>query len=120
MSQVVSTANHSLYSSASGKSSSADPCIRGENMISYRYHFSWEGMMNEQKRSTSVVAPVGHQGARIEIQQRQAAMINGWLGVAALFGLAGALYAAVATQAGGWAISLPIIAFVLIASSLVT
>jgi regulator of protease activity HflC (stomatin/prohibitin superfamily) len=76
--------------------------------------------MSEQKRSTSVVEPVGHQGARVEIQQRQAAMITGWLGVAALFGLAGATYAAIVTQAGGWAIALPIIAFVLVASSLVT
>src|SRR5579872_5141534 len=75
--------------------------------------------MSEQKRHTSVVEPVGRQGARVEIQQRQAAMITGWLGVAALFGLAGATYAAIQTQAGGWAIALPIIAFVLIASSLV-
>jgi len=66
-----------------------------------------------------VVEPVGRQGARVEIQQRQAAMITGWLGVAALFGLAGATYAAVQTQAGGWAIGLPIIAFGLVASSIV-
>jgi regulator of protease activity HflC (stomatin/prohibitin superfamily) len=75
--------------------------------------------MSKQQRPTSVVEPVGHQGARVQIQQRQAAMITGWLGVVALFGLAGATYAAVQTQAGGWAIALPIIAFILIASSLV-
>ena len=72
--------------------------------------------MSEQKHPASVV---GRQGARVEIQQRQAAMITGWLGVAALFGLAGATYAAVQTQAGGWAIGLPIIAFGLVASSIV-
>jgi regulator of protease activity HflC (stomatin/prohibitin superfamily) len=75
--------------------------------------------MSEQKRSTSVVKPVGRQGAGVEIQQRQAAMISGWLGVAALFGLAGASYAAIQTQAEGWAIAVPIIAFCLVASSIV-
>jgi len=75
--------------------------------------------MSEQERPPSVVEPVGHHGARVAIQQRQAAMITGWLGVAALFGLAGATYAAIVTQVGGWAIALPILAFGLIASSLV-
>jgi regulator of protease activity HflC (stomatin/prohibitin superfamily) len=75
--------------------------------------------MSEQERPTSMVEPVGHQGASVEIQQRQAAMITGWLGVAALFGLAGATYVAIQTQAGVWAIVLPIIAFSLVASSIV-
>ena len=75
--------------------------------------------MSEQEHPTAVVEPVGRQGARVEIQQRQAVMITGWLGVAALFGLAAATYAAIQTQAGGWAISLPIIAFCLVASSIV-
>src|SRR2546421_6688575 len=75
--------------------------------------------MSEQEHPTSVVEPVGRQGARVEIQQRQAAMITGWLGVAALFGLAAVTYAAIQTQAGGWAISLPIIAFCLVASTIV-
>src|SRR5215467_13944221 len=75
--------------------------------------------MSKQEQPTLVIEPVGREGASVKIQQRQAAMITGWLGVAALFGLAGATYAAVQTQAGGWAICLPIIAFVLVASSLV-
>ena len=75
--------------------------------------------MSKQEQPTLVVEPVGRQGTRVEIQQRQAAMITGWLGVAALFGLAAATYAAVQTQAGGWVISLPIIAFVLVASTIV-
>ncbi len=76
--------------------------------------------MSEQEEPTSVVEPVGHQGARVEIQQRQVAMITGWLGVAAVFGLAGATYAAIQAHAGVWAIALPIIAFGLIATSIVT
>lgn len=75
--------------------------------------------MSEQEHPTSVVEPVGRQGARVEIQQRQAPMITGWLGVAVLFGLAAATYAAIQTQAGGWVISLAIIAFCLVASSIV-
>src|SRR5215467_4437767 len=75
--------------------------------------------MSKQEQPTSVVEPVGRQGASVKIQQRQAAMITGWLGVAALFGLAGATYSAIQTQAGGWAIGLPIIAFGLVASSIV-
>src|SRR6266699_3850400 len=75
--------------------------------------------MSEQEHPTSVGEPVGRQGARVEIQQRQAAMISGWLGVAVLFGLAAATYAAIQTQAGGWVLSLPIIAFCLVASTIV-
>ena len=75
--------------------------------------------MSEQKRSPSVVEPVGHQGASVEIQQRKAAMISGWLGVVALFGLVGATYAAIQAQADGWVIALPIIAIGLIATSIV-
>ncbi len=75
--------------------------------------------MSEQERLTSVVEPVGRQRVGVEIQQRQAAMVTGWLGVVVLFGLAGATDAAVQTQAGGWAIALPIIAFCLVASSIV-
>src|SRR5579884_574739 len=75
--------------------------------------------MSKQEQPTPVVEPVGRQGTRVEIQQRQAAMITGWLGVAALFGLAAATYAAVQTRAGGWAVALPIIAFGLVASSFV-
>src|SRR5262252_2667870 len=75
--------------------------------------------MSEQKGPISVVEPVGHHGARVDIQQRQAATISGWLGVVALFGLAAVTYAAIQTQAGGWAIALPIIAFGLVATSFV-
>ncbi len=75
--------------------------------------------MSKQEQPTPAVGPVGRQGARVEIQQRQAAMITGWLGVVALFVLAAATYIAIETQAGGWVIALPIIAFGLVASSIV-
>jgi len=76
--------------------------------------------MSEQERSTLVVDPVGRQRARVEIQQRQAAMITGWLGVVVLAGLVGVIYyASVQTEAEGWVIALAIIAFALVASSIV-
>jgi regulator of protease activity HflC (stomatin/prohibitin superfamily) len=75
--------------------------------------------MSEQKQSTSVIEPVGQQGARVEIQQRQAPAINGWLGVVALFALVVVTYAAIRAQSDGWVIALPIIAFALIATSFV-
>ncbi len=75
--------------------------------------------MSNQERSTSVVEPVGRQGAKVEIQQRKAAVITGWLGIAALFGLAQVTYTAIQSQAQGWAIALLIVIFCLVASSLV-
>ena len=43
--------------------------------------------MNQQEPPAVVVAePVGHEGARVEIRQRPAAMVSGWLGVAVLLG----------------------------------
>jgi regulator of protease activity HflC (stomatin/prohibitin superfamily) len=75
--------------------------------------------MNQQEQRTSMVEPVGHQGARVQIQQRPAAMITGWLGVVVMAGLAGVTYAAIQTQAGVWAITTAIIAFALVASSIV-
>ena len=39
--------------------------------------------------------PVGHQGARVEVEERPAARLNGWLGVLVLL-LAGAAAAALA------------------------
>jgi regulator of protease activity HflC (stomatin/prohibitin superfamily) len=72
-----------------------------------------------QERPPVVGQPVGLHGARVAIAQRQAVMLPGWLGVAALFALAAATYAALVTQAGGWAIALPLLAFGLLATSFV-
>ncbi|HEX3898422.1 MAG TPA: SPFH domain-containing protein, partial [Mycobacteriales bacterium] len=64
------------------------------------------------------VAPVGHQGARVDITQRNAGAVSGWLGV---LSLAGCVLAAILLgrhSHGGW-IWLPVVAFVLVLQSLV-
>ena len=61
--------------------------------------------------------PVGHQGARVDITERRAAAVNGWFGVLALAVCVGGAIL-LAMHAKGW-IWLPILAFVLIVTSLV-
>jgi regulator of protease activity HflC (stomatin/prohibitin superfamily) len=61
--------------------------------------------------------PVGHQGARVDITERRAAAVNGWFGVLALAVCVGGAIL-LAMHAKGW-IWLPILAFVLIITSLV-
>jgi regulator of protease activity HflC (stomatin/prohibitin superfamily) len=61
--------------------------------------------------------PVGHQGARVDITERPAAAVNGWFGVLALAVCVGGAIL-LAMHAKGW-IWLPILAFVLIVTSLV-
>src|ERR1700733_2739165 len=61
--------------------------------------------------------PVGHQGARVDITERRAAAVNGWFGVLALAVCVGGMVFP-AMDAKSW-IWLPILAFVLIATSLV-
>ena len=61
--------------------------------------------------------PVGHMGARVNITERKAAALNGWVGVVVL---AGAVWGAYHTlrDASGWA-WLPILVFVVVITSLV-
>jgi regulator of protease activity HflC (stomatin/prohibitin superfamily) len=59
--------------------------------------------------------PVGHQGARVDITQRPALATNGWFGVIALAVCVAIAFLLVGT---GW-IWLPIVVFVLVATSLV-
>ena len=67
---------------------------------------------------TTAGEPVGHQGARVDITQRPAVAINGWLGVLVAAGcIAGTVLAA--TQHDSGLIWLPVVVFVLVASSLV-
>ena len=62
--------------------------------------------------------PVGHDGVRVDIGQRPAAMLAGWYGVLTMLGcVAGAVVAAL-EHAGGWT-ALPVVVFVLVAISLV-
>ncbi|HEX8973343.1 SPFH domain-containing protein [Oryzihumus sp.] len=61
--------------------------------------------------------PVGHQGARVDITQRPALAITGWAGVVVLIALGWWSYSAVKASSGWtW---LPILMFVLVATSLV-
>jgi regulator of protease activity HflC (stomatin/prohibitin superfamily) len=61
--------------------------------------------------------PVGHQGARVDITERRVLAVNGWFGVLALAVCVGGAIL-LAMHAKGW-IWLPILAFVLIITSLV-
>jgi regulator of protease activity HflC (stomatin/prohibitin superfamily) len=67
--------------------------------------------------SPSSVGPVGHQGARVEITQRPAIAVTGWLGVLVL---AGAVWAAVVTAQdhSAW-VWLPVVVAILVITSLV-
>jgi regulator of protease activity HflC (stomatin/prohibitin superfamily) len=74
--------------------------------------------MSEQEQPTTPAVPVGQGGTRVQIQQRPAAMISGWLGVAVLIGCVAGTVVALMQQAGVWA-TVAIIVFVLVLSSLV-
>ena len=66
---------------------------------------------------TPTAQPVGHEGARVRIQERPPASVNGWVGVALLAGcVAGMIVSAHHDGAWIWA---PILAIVLVATSLV-
>ena len=62
--------------------------------------------------------PVGHGGVRVNIQERPAAMVTGWLGVGLLLGCVAGMVIAVMDEAGGWT-ALPFVVFFLALSSLV-
>ena len=67
--------------------------------------------------SPSSAEPVGQQGARVDIHQRPARAVNGWLGVVVLAGcIAGTMVAA--EDDTGW-LWLPLVATLLVASTLV-
>ncbi|HEY8685668.1 MAG TPA: SPFH domain-containing protein [Chloroflexota bacterium] len=75
--------------------------------------------MNQQEQPAVAVAePVGHEGVRVEIRQRPAAMVSGWVGVGVLLGCVAATALLVKDQAGIWT-ALPIIAFFVVLSTLV-
>jgi hypothetical protein len=63
------------------------------------------------------VAPVGHQGVRVDISERRALSINGWLGVVVLAGcVAGMVEAGKHNKGILW---LPLVVFILVITSLV-
>jgi regulator of protease activity HflC (stomatin/prohibitin superfamily) len=61
--------------------------------------------------------PVGHQGARVDIAQRRAVAINGWLGVVVLAACGYGVYLSAKNDPG--IIWLPIVVFALVATTLV-
>jgi hypothetical protein len=67
--------------------------------------------------SPGSVGPVGHQGARVDIRQRPAMAINGWLGVIVLAGCVEGMLLASKQDAG--LLWLPIAVFALVVTSLV-
>jgi regulator of protease activity HflC (stomatin/prohibitin superfamily) len=71
--------------------------------------------MSQQQPAAELLAD---QGARVEIRQRPAAMVTGWLGVAVMLVCVAGMVVAAENQAGAW-IALPIVAFVLALSGLV-
>jgi len=62
--------------------------------------------------------PVGDQGARVDIEERKAQSLNGWLGVLVLFICVGAAIAIHDSRASGL-IAVPIVVFVIVIGSLV-
>jgi hypothetical protein len=68
-------------------------------------------------QSMASAEPVGHQGVRVDIRERRALSINGWLGVGVLAGcVAGMVVAAQHDKVILW---LPLVVFVLVITSLV-
>lgn len=67
--------------------------------------------------SSNPVAPVGHQGARVDITQRPALAVSGWLGVIVL-AICGYLVKALFADHAG-SLWIPLVVFVLVATSLV-
>jgi hypothetical protein len=72
-------------------------------------------MSTDQATPEPEAVPVGHQGARVNIEERKTVAINGWFGVLVLFICIGI---AILTHGTGW-IAFPIVVFLLVISSLV-
>ena len=75
-------------------------------------------MTTTQPTPQAGAVPVGHQGARVDIEERKAQSLNGWLGVLVLFICVGAAIAIHDSRASGL-IAVPIVVFVVVIGSLV-
>ena len=75
-------------------------------------------MSTTQTRPPAEAVPVGHQGARVDIEERKAQSVNGWFGVLLLFICVGA---AIALQdaSPAWLIAVPTAVFLIVIGSLV-
>ena len=67
--------------------------------------------------STPIAEPVGHQGVRVDINERRALSINGWLGVVVLAGCVTGMVEAGQHDKG--ILWLPLVVFILVITSLV-
>jgi hypothetical protein len=73
--------------------------------------------MSNIESAPNAAAPVGHQGVRVDINERRALSINGWLGVVVLAGcVAGMVEAGKHNKGILW---LPLVVFILVITSLV-
>ena len=75
-------------------------------------------MSTTQSTPQAGAVPVGHQGARVDIEERKAQSLNGWLGVLVLFICVGAAIAIHDSRPSGL-IAVPIVVFVIVIGSLV-
>jgi regulator of protease activity HflC (stomatin/prohibitin superfamily) len=75
-------------------------------------------MSSTQPTPQPNAVPVGHQGARVDIEERKAKALNGWLGVLVLLICIGVAIELGGTSASGW-IAVPIVVFGIVFSSLV-
>ncbi|HEY5249284.1 MAG TPA: SPFH domain-containing protein [Dermatophilaceae bacterium] len=71
-----------------------------------------------QPRPQAEAVPVGHEGARVDIEERKAQSLNGWLGVLLLFLCVGAAIA-LRDSSASWMIAVPIVMAVIVLGSLV-
>jgi regulator of protease activity HflC (stomatin/prohibitin superfamily) len=75
-------------------------------------------MSNSQPTAEPAAIPVGHDGGRVNIEERTARSINGWFGVLFLLICVGVVIVLEKGGQSGW-VAVPIVAFVIVALSLV-
>lgn len=75
-------------------------------------------MSQREMPVVSVAEPVGPERAQVEIRERKAVMVSGWLGVLVLLGCVAATIMAVQNHMGAWT-AVPAVAFFLVLSTLV-
>src|SRR5664279_647458 len=75
-------------------------------------------MSTTQPRPQTEAVPVGHQGARVDIEERKAQAVSGWFGVLLLFICVG-LVIALKDSIPSWLVAVPIVVFVIVLGSLV-
>jgi regulator of protease activity HflC (stomatin/prohibitin superfamily) len=75
-------------------------------------------MSIQQPTPQADAVPVGHDGARVDVEERKAASVNGWFGVLVLFICVAAAILIGGSSNSGWVV-VPIVVFVIVLGSLV-